>query len=149
MTGAGAAREAASAECDRPKVDRTASTARWSSSAAFCARSSTMLLPSRRDGVPGASLADLGVHLLELGAEVGSIGPAGDDLLDPDAVLAVAGECGGGLIVGGSDAPLRFQGVVELLTEVGEAAADAHLGQHHRHAPGFGTGRLADAVHHG
>ena len=43
-------------------------------------------------GSVSRGLADLRVHLLEFGAEIGGIGPASDDLLDAGALLAVAGE---------------------------------------------------------
>jgi hypothetical protein len=53
------------------------------------------VVPRRR---AAGGFADLGVHLLEFGAEVGRIGPPRDDLLGADAVLAVTGESSGGFV---------------------------------------------------
>ena len=66
----------------RVNMARTLSVAFWIISAMVFEMSSSMFLPSLREGVLTRALADLTVELLEFGAQIGGVRAFGDNLFD-------------------------------------------------------------------
>ena len=149
MLGDGPALGAAAAAAGRVKAARTPSTAFWKISAICLERSSSMDLPSWRDGVRLAASPIWASMDFEPGGEVGGVWPLGDDGVERRPVPAILRKRTGGPVVGGGDRAVGIKGSIELGSKIGKAAARAHLGEDGFQPAGIVAGGIVDAGHDG
>ena len=108
---------------------------------------STLAFVASRDGCGG--LANLGIHFVKAPAQGGGVGPAGEDLIDDGAVVAVVREGRGRPVVGGAETLLCHQRAIELLAELGISATLAHLREDGLHTTRVGVSGVLDPGEHG